>query len=106
MAQCQKMYDANYPEALRSIIIINAPRIFPILFNLFKPLMTKQTLEKVCVFGTDEEKWKAFLGEKFDMGLFPTRWGGSRKGTDEFCSQEDIWFFSPIPLRYFKEGIV
>jgi hypothetical protein len=102
--QSQKQFDENYPEFLKSITVINAPKIFPVLFSLFKPLMTKQTLEKLNVFGTDEEKWKAYLREKFPMERFPPRWSGTLQGSDEFCSQEDVWLYSPIPLRYFKEG--
>jgi hypothetical protein len=101
----QRMFDENYPEILRSVTVINAPRIFPILFGFIKPLLTKQTLSKLSVFGTDEEKWKGHFREKFPMERFPPRWGGTLKGSDEFCSQDDVWLDYPIPLRYFKEGI-
>jgi len=102
--QTQRQFDDNYPEVLRTVTVINAPRIFPILFGFVKPLLSKQTMDKISVFGTDEEKWKAHFREKFPIERFPPRWGGTRKGSDEFCSQEDVWVEYPIPLRYFKES--
>jgi len=104
MQKMTKMFDENYPEVVKTIIMVNTPRIFPILFNIFKPMLTKHMLEKMNVMGNKREEWVAFFKEKgFPLQKIPTHWGGSLEAEDEFASTLDIWECAPIPLRYFKE---
>ncbi len=68
-------------------------------------MLPKATLDKLTIFGRNENAWKEFFVQKeFPMHKFPPRWGGTLQGSDEFCSQEDVWTEAPIPLKYFKEG--
>jgi len=104
--QTQKIFDENYPEMLHSVIIINAPRVFSVLFNLVKPLISKETQAKMSVYGPNEDEWKAVIREKFDVTKFPKRWGGSREGSDLFCSQDtEVWPDGPLPLKFFSKGM-
>lgn len=41
--------EENYPELLHSCYIINAPSIFGTFFNFFKPILSKNTQEKIYV---------------------------------------------------------
>lgn len=103
--ETQRMFDENYPDVLKSVTVINAPKIFALLFALIKPMLPKETLDKLTIFGRNEDAWKEFFVQKeFPMHKFPSRWGGSLQGSDEFCSQDDVWVEAPIPLKYFKEG--
>lgn len=101
MIKMQTSLDANYPELLRYALVINAPKIFHIIFNVLKPFIPKQTLEKVDIYGPEPEKWKKVIAERFPLELVPQRWGGTRKGSDEFCSKDSIWVQGAIPTSFF-----
>lgn len=108
--QTNRIFDENYPEILKSCVIINTPRIFSIMWNMIKPFLSKATLSKVQIYGAtgqDEETWKNVL--RMDLKLnperVPRRWGGTRVG-DAFCSQDTlVWIDAPIQLTYFTEGM-
>jgi hypothetical protein len=87
--------DSNYPEILRYLMIINAPRVFTLVFNLIKPLIPKATLDKMEIFGPDKEEWKAVIKQKFPIEMIPPYWGGTLQGKDEFCSGSPIWIQGP-----------
>lgn len=98
-----KIYDENYPEILKSVLVINAPKVFTLLFSMIKPFLSKETIGKVSIYGHDEETWKRVIQERFAIDKIPKRWYGSREGTDEFCSQDkEVWPNGPIPLKFFS----
>ncbi|RUS79536.1 hypothetical protein EGW08_012704, partial [Elysia chlorotica] len=41
----------NYPEALKKLFIVNAPRIFPLLYKIARPLVSEDTKKKIHVLG-------------------------------------------------------
>lgn len=45
--------EANYPERIERVLIVRAPKIFPVGFNLLKHFMDEQTKEKIVVFGSE-----------------------------------------------------
>ncbi|ODM94273.1 SEC14-like protein 2 [Orchesella cincta] len=85
-------------------MVINAPKIFHILFSVLKPFIPKQTLEKVDIYGPEPEKWKKVIKERFPLESIPPHWGGTRQGSDAFCSQSEIWLQGPVPISFFKDG--
>jgi len=85
------MLEANYPEIISNLSFINAPKIFSVLFNLLKPLISKETLAKVAIYGLTN--WQDDIRKRFPMELLPPKWGGTRQGRDEFCSGDPIWVF-------------
>lgn len=104
MARMQKSFDENYPEVLRYAMIVNAPKVFSVIFNLLKPVIPKATLEKIDIFGPDPEKWKSIVREKFPTENIPPHWGGSLEGADEFCSGHPIWIQGPADMNAFMKG--
>jgi hypothetical protein len=46
------MIEANYPEFMRVNFIFNAPRVFPVVFNMVRPFMHENTRKKIRVFGS------------------------------------------------------
>lgn len=54
-------FEANYPERLKTAFLINAPKVFSILFALIKPLLTARTLSKVQIYASNAAKWKLAL---------------------------------------------
>lgn len=106
LIRMQTALDANYPELLRYALVINAPKIFHIIFNVLKPFIPKQTLEKVDIYGPEPEKWKKVLAERFPLELIPKHWGGTREGSDEFCSQDGIWVQGAVPISFFTRKFI
>ncbi|CAN7988383.1 unnamed protein product, partial [Ixodes pacificus] len=45
------MYEDNYPEMLKKAYVINAPKIYPIIYNMVKPFLSEETAKKIHVFG-------------------------------------------------------
>lgn len=66
--------EANYPERLKRCFIINAPSIFPRMWNLVKNFFDPRTQKKIFILGSDyyselvkyipEENIPAYLGGK------------------------------------------
>uniref|UniRef100_A0A5S6QP25 CRAL-TRIO domain-containing protein n=1 Tax=Trichuris muris TaxID=70415 RepID=A0A5S6QP25_TRIMR len=63
----------NYPETMGSMLIVRAPRVFPILWTLVSPFISEKTASKFMIYGGSdyanclcqyvEEKWiPDFLG--------------------------------------------
>ncbi|KAK8755117.1 hypothetical protein V5799_002180 [Amblyomma americanum] len=91
-----RMYEANYPERLHQAFVINVPSLFSVLFNLIKPLLTGNTLQKVHVLGRGDN-WKDELLKYVDADQLPVAWGGTcvdEKTGDPYCST------SPVPEQF------
>lgn len=71
MVKMQVVMDNHYPELLRYAIIVNAPKIFSVLFAMLKPFIPKATLEKIDIYGPEPEKWKAVLQKRFPVEKIP-----------------------------------
>lgn len=72
-----QLYEANYPELLRRVFIINAPKIFSILFSMLVPFMHEQTRNKILIFNQDSTQWKAALLADIDPQELPVCYGGT-----------------------------
>ena len=46
-----KLLEANYPESLKTAYVINAPTIFPIIWNIIKPFLSEASKKKTDVLG-------------------------------------------------------
>lgn len=55
------------------LVIINAPSSFTIIWNVIKPWLSKETVAKINVLGSDYER---VLLELVDAGSLPTSLGG------------------------------
>nr|XP_058137647.1 SEC14-like protein 4 isoform X2 [Dasypus novemcinctus] len=70
--------EANYPETLKSLIVVRAPKLFPVAFNLVKSFMSEDTRRKLVILGGPHTgRWAP------DRGLsgHVTLPGGLRKGS-------------------------
>ncbi|XP_057372015.1 SEC14-like protein 2 [Daphnia carinata] len=77
-----QMNETNYPEFLRRVFVINAPKIFSILYSLSKPFMHEKTTSNVRIYGYNVEQWKAALLEDFDPQELPACYGGTLTDPD------------------------
>ncbi|TRY92066.1 hypothetical protein DNTS_017522 [Danionella cerebrum] len=49
--QILTMYEENYPESLKRVLLIKAPKLFPIAYNLIKHFLREETRQKIQVLG-------------------------------------------------------
>jgi CRAL/TRIO domain len=65
-----------------------APKIFTVVFSMFKPFMTQSTIDKFRIFGTDKDEWIKALLEDIDRDQLPKHWGGTMidPDGDPMCS--------------------
>lgn len=71
-----RMYEEEFPNLRKRIIVVNAPMIFPIIFALIKPFLSQATKDKVKVLGSD---WKESLLKYIDKDSLPEYYGGTCK---------------------------
>jgi hypothetical protein len=101
-----KVYEAHYPENLRRIFIINgiitgikfcginnsivfmiflgplAPKLFTVIYNIMKPFLHQNTLDKLKIFGNNKEEWTAALLEEIEADNLPLYYGGTMVDPD------------------------
>lgn len=94
-----RLYEDNYPEVLQEAFVVNAPSLFPMLWNIIKPLLTQRTINKIHIFG--KEGWRKLLAERFDPDRLPAHWGGRMTGPggDARCTHL-ICPAGPVPDEY------
>ncbi|UYV63544.1 SEC14L2 [Cordylochernes scorpioides] len=79
----------NYPERLKKIYVINAPKFFPMAYSLVKPFLSETTAAKIHVYVKERnvrtnvvDTWKTPLLEDIDPNELPAHWGGTMTGLD------------------------
>ncbi|XP_037520884.1 SEC14-like protein 2 [Rhipicephalus sanguineus] len=75
-----RMYEDNFPEILEQAYLVNAPSLFPLLWNIIKPLLTQRTMSKVHIFG--KGGWQELLTSRMNVQRLPVQWGGKLTGPD------------------------
>ncbi|EDQ86341.1 uncharacterized protein MONBRDRAFT_28275 [Monosiga brevicollis MX1] len=71
VTQCR---NANYPQILKTMVVINAPRVIDVAWNLVKPFLRERTRRKIQILrGTGADRW--FQG-CMDRKNVPRRFGG------------------------------
>nr|XP_037280614.1 SEC14-like protein 2 [Rhipicephalus microplus] len=99
ITEAVRIYEANYPEILEVAYVINAPSLFPMLWNIVKPLLSPRTISKVNIFGKDG--WKDVLAARFDVESLPAHWGGRLRGPDgDARCRHLICPGGPVPEKY------
>ncbi|XP_063448781.1 retinal-binding protein-like [Mytilus trossulus] len=97
-----KMLEDNYPEMLKRLLVINAPRIFPILYRISKPLISEDTKQKIHVKGGD---YKDLLLRYIDADNLPACYGGKLTDPDgnPNCASM-IGQGGPVPKEFYLEN--
>ncbi|XP_078194275.1 SEC14-like protein 4 isoform X5 [Callithrix jacchus] len=71
--------EANYPETLKNLIVIRAPKLFPVAFNLVKSFMSEETRRKIVILG---DNWKQELTKFISPDQLPVEFGGTMTDPD------------------------
>ncbi|XP_036454744.1 SEC14-like protein 2 [Colossoma macropomum] len=67
------MFEDNYPEGLKRLFVIKAPKLFPVAYNLVKHFLSEETRRKVMVLGSN---WQEVLRKHIDPEELPAIYGG------------------------------
>ncbi|XP_037367414.1 SEC14-like protein 4 [Talpa occidentalis] len=71
--------EANYPETVKNLIVIRAPTLFPVAFNLVKSFMSEETRKKIVILGGN---WKQELTKLISPDQLPKHFGGTMTDPD------------------------
>ncbi|NXL66341.1 S14L2 protein, partial [Chordeiles acutipennis] len=93
------MFEENYPESLKRLFIVKAPKIFPVAYNLVKHFLSEDTRKKVVVLGSN---WKEVLQKYIDPEQIPVEYGGTLTDPDgdPKCSSK-INYGGDVPQHYY-----
>nr|XP_022916105.1 SEC14-like protein 2 [Onthophagus taurus] len=100
-----QLYEANYPEILKVCYIINAPKVFAVVYNMIKKVINEYTQQKIRIISTDSKKWQPALQENIDVDVLPKHYGGNATGPngDPKCSNL-VRPGAKIPKEYYKKN--
>uniref|UniRef100_A0A671PTU9 SEC14-like lipid binding 8 n=1 Tax=Sinocyclocheilus anshuiensis TaxID=1608454 RepID=A0A671PTU9_9TELE len=89
----------NYPEGLKRLFVIKAPKLFPVAYNLVKHFLSEDTRRKVIVLGCN---WQEVLQKYIDPEELPVYYGGKLTDPDgDPRCRTRITFGSEIPKTYY-----
>ncbi|NXM31242.1 S14L2 protein, partial [Oxyruncus cristatus] len=93
------MFEENFPESLKHLFIVKAPKIFPVAYNLVKHFLSEDTRKKVVVLGSN---WKEVLQKYIDPAQIPVEYGGTMTDPDgdPKCSSK-INYGGDVPQSYY-----
>lgn len=67
---------AHYPETMGQVLVVRAPRVFPVLWTLISPFIDEKTRNKFVICGGENmtEELKKFLEDQY-IPDFLGKWG-------------------------------
>ncbi|XP_052413375.1 SEC14-like protein 2 [Carassius gibelio] len=93
------MFEDNYPEGLKRLLVIKAPKLFPVAYNLVKHFLSEDTRRKVVVLGSN---WQEVLQKYIDPEELPAYYGGKLTDPDgDPRCRTRITVGSEIPKTYY-----
>ncbi|XP_028311765.1 SEC14-like protein 1 isoform X2 [Gouania willdenowi] len=66
-----EVVEANYPETLGRLLIVRAPRVFPVLWTLVSPLIDENTRRKFLVYAGNDYQGPGGLVDYIDRNIIP-----------------------------------
>ncbi|BFZ04428.1 hypothetical protein BsWGS_07467 [Bradybaena similaris] len=96
------MFEDHYPETLKKTLVINAPRIFPVVYSILRPFLSEATHKKVAIIGSN---FKDALLQQIDPDQLPKYWGGNCVDPDgnPRCPSK-IVPGGDVPLSYYRQN--
>ncbi|XP_029941012.1 SEC14-like protein 2 [Salarias fasciatus] len=79
LLQILTMFEDNYPEGLKRVFVIKAPKIFPMAYSLIKHFLCDETRRKILVLGSN---WQDVLREHIEPEQLPVAYGGTLTDPD------------------------
>ncbi|KAJ8339520.1 hypothetical protein SKAU_G00363060 [Synaphobranchus kaupii] len=98
------MFEENYPEVLKRLLIIKAPKLFPVAYNLIKHFLCEDTRRKIIILGAD---WQEGLRKYIDPEQLPVAYGGALTDADGDPSCKTwINYGGDVPRSYYMQDSV
>ncbi|MBN3283819.1 S14L2 protein, partial [Polyodon spathula] len=73
------MFEENYPEGLKRLFVIKAPKLFPVAYNLIKHFLSVDTRRKIIILG---DNWQESLLQYIEPDQLPVCYGGTLTDPD------------------------
>nr|XP_057906003.1 SEC14-like protein 1 isoform X2 [Doryrhamphus excisus] len=70
------MVEANYPDTLARLLMLRAPRVFPLLWTMVSPLINENTRKKFIVYAANDFWGPEGLLDYIDRAVIPDFLGG------------------------------
>nr|XP_020450733.1 SEC14-like protein 2 [Monopterus albus] len=94
-----QMFEDNYPEGLKRLFVIKAPKLFPVAYNLVKHFLCENTRLKICILGAN---WQEVLLKYIDAEELPAIYGGKLTDPDgDPRCRTRINHVGPVPSSYY-----
>ncbi|XP_061752788.1 SEC14-like protein 2 [Nerophis ophidion] len=94
-----QMFEDNYPEGLKKLFVIKAPKLFPVAFNLVKHFLSENTRHKIYILGGD---WQEVLLRHIHEDQLPAIYGGKMTDPDgDPRCRTRIHHVGPVPPSYY-----
>jgi len=74
-----KRIEPNYPDGLKLLVVVNAPKVAKLAYKIVKPFVNEKTLKNVKLFPKCNLKVKKFLLQYIDADELPQKYGGNKK---------------------------
>ena len=92
-----------YPEMLKQALIINAPMVFPIIWNIVKHVFDERTRKKIKIVSGNPTE---LLIEHIPTKHVPAALGGTAKGgSDGTGNPEGIYRGGIVPEKYHRHSL-
>ncbi|KAL5478133.1 hypothetical protein EMCRGX_G025014 [Ephydatia muelleri] len=83
LTELMTLFHLHYPEIVKHIFFVKAPRIFPAAYNIVKRFIDDNTKSKIVVLGAN---WKEELLQYISPDQLPQAYGGTRCEPDPMCT--------------------
>ncbi|KAM3599114.1 uncharacterized protein V6R79_000269 [Siganus canaliculatus] len=98
------MVENNYPEGLKRVFLIKAPKMFPMAYNLVKHFLCEETRRKIIVLGGN---WQEVLRKHIDPEQLPVVYGGTLTDPDgDPRCRTMIKYGGVVPKSYYVQDSV
>ncbi|XP_053327747.1 SEC14-like protein 5 isoform X2 [Spea bombifrons] len=71
-----EVVEANYPETLGRLLIVRAPRVFPVLWTLVSPFINENTRQKFLIYSGNNYQGPGGISDYLDKDVIPDFLGG------------------------------
>ncbi|XP_054372491.1 SEC14-like protein 5 isoform X2 [Molothrus ater] len=90
-----EVVEDNYPETLGRLLIVRAPRVFPVLWTLVSPFINENTRQKFLIYSGNNYQGSGGLVDYVDKDVIPDFLGGDCMILVEILEGESVitWDF-------------
>ncbi|XP_044301650.1 SEC14-like protein 5 isoform X3 [Varanus komodoensis] len=90
-----EVVEDNYPETLGRLLIVRAPRVFPVLWTLVSPFINENTRQKFLIYSGNNYQGPGGLVDYLDKDVIPDFLGGECVVVVEILEGESVitWDF-------------